>query len=290
MYWWNFVDLGAKMGDNLRESERAVAETTVAPDQTTFEEVDMATPKSKRSPAFQFYPESWLSSSKVSRMSHTERGMYIDLLAHCWLDGSLPADVKKLAATIKVPAQRFERIWKGGALWECFYERNGRLYNSRLDTERRKQVEHRKQKQDAAKVRWGSERNADALQSESPPAMQTQSSLHSVSVSASVSGSTHRQGGAPIHDRSHKGHAACGRVCVPADLHGKFVRARNHDGADKELRDWYLAVDREWSDGSRRAESTGANDYAFWRARFEEQWPAQVPVATKKPWAPLRVS
>lgn len=84
----------------------------------------------------------------------------------------------------------------------------------------------------------------------------------------------HRQGGAPLHT-SHRTHAACGRICVPADLHSQFVRARHHDGADKELRDWYLAVDDEWTIGAKREANPGGNDFAFWRARFAERWPPE---------------
>ncbi len=169
-------------GDS-NESERGpVIQTEPAPNHTE-SELDMATSKSTKSPAFQFYPEAWLSSSKVSRMTHTERGMYTDLLAHCWLDNGLPADVRLLAAMLKVPAQRFARIWSSGALHECFVERNGRLHNARLDRERRKQTEFRKQRQDAALTRWSHEpRNASALH--------PQSSLVSISNSVSTSRNT----------------------------------------------------------------------------------------------------
>lgn len=109
----------------------------------------MATPKSKRttSPAFQFYPESWFSSSKVSRMSHAERGMYIDLLARCWLDNGLPKDERQLAALMKIPASRFRRIWSG-VLHECFVERGGKLVNPRQERERNKQSEFRRRQAD----------------------------------------------------------------------------------------------------------------------------------------------
>jgi hypothetical protein len=88
----------------------------------------------------------------------------------------------------------------------------------------------------------------------------------------------HTQGtraSAPIHSTVHRKHAHCGIVCVPADLHDSFRRARNHDNADKELHEWYLAVDDEWSVGARKGHNTGGNDYRFWRDRFDERWPAE---------------
>jgi translation initiation factor IF-1 len=79
---------------------------------------------------------------------------------------------------------------------------------------------------------------------------------------------------------SHKSHAACGRVCVPAFLHAEFRTRRNHDGADMELRNWYLAVDLEWHSGAHARDEPG-DAIAFWRARYAEQWPpaaaAQAP-------------
>lgn len=78
--------------------------------------------------------------------------------------------------------------------------------------------------------------------------------------------------GAPIH-ATHKKHAVCGRICVPADLHSEFVRRRNHPDADTELRGWYLVVDREWLDGPFANQEPG-DAFAFWKARYDEQWPA----------------
>lgn len=152
---------------NDEETGHGAEEAAPAPDQNaTLEEVDaLATRQSNKSPAFQFYPEAWFSSSKVQRMSHTERGIYMDLLARCWLDHGLPTDLNLLAAMLRMPAKRFERIWAGGALHECFYERNGRFHNHRLDIERRKQVEFRRSKQDAAHVRWSKDRDARAMPS-----------------------------------------------------------------------------------------------------------------------------
>jgi uncharacterized protein YdaU (DUF1376 family) len=233
---------------------------------------DMTTPTSKRTPAFQFYPSDFLGSSKVSRMSLTERGAYITLLAYCWQDGGLPTDTKTLAAMLHVKAIQFDRMWSG-PLHECFHERNGKLQNARLEEERKKQADFRKQQKDKADKRWQSHSNATAL-----PGSGTRhdpgNALHLQSSSSSSLKNTHTtRASAPIH-QTHAKHAACGRVCVPAELHSHFVRARNHDGADRELRDWYLDVDNAWSVGEFKDANTGANDYAFWRARFDEKWPA----------------
>ena len=99
----------------------------------------MATDKS---PAFQFYPTDFLSSSKVARMSLTEIGIYTILLCHCWLDGGLPKSVEQLALLVRVRTDRFAKIW-AGVLSECFREEGGKLLNIRLERERNKQAHRR---------------------------------------------------------------------------------------------------------------------------------------------------
>lgn len=76
------------------------------------------------------------------------------------------------------------------------------------------------------------------------------------------------------------------RVYVPQRAHSDFVALRNHPGAETELLAWYEAVSDEWTTGARRSESPGADMFAFWRARFDERWPAAVAVKDTRPvWA-----
>src|SRR5690554_3570253 len=103
----------------------------------------MTTPTRKRStsPAFQFYPKDFLSSSKVMRMTATERGIYITLLCVCWLEGSLPDDLGELAKLAGVRREQLARLWPRN-LQSCFSSgRGGTLVNDRLEDERRKQQE-----------------------------------------------------------------------------------------------------------------------------------------------------
>lgn len=155
------------MGDNTWRTERGpVVETEpVAPNQSSTED-DMASSKSTRSPAFQFYPKDFLSSTKVQRMSLTEVGVYMFLLSYEWLNSGIPTDVTQIARIVKVPAPRFRRMW-AGPLSECFIEKNGRLVNPRLEQERRVQADYRKKQKDNAARGWQSRRNAVA----SPPHM-----------------------------------------------------------------------------------------------------------------------
>lgn len=142
------------MGDNTEEVRGASGdETAGTPDHEAEGTRDMAKPQSIKSPAFQFYPKDFLSSSKVQRMSLTEVGIYILLLSRAWLDGSLPSDVAEIAKLVKVPTARFAKMWRG-SLSECFIERAGRLVNARMEDERKKQADFRRRQSDNGKVKW----------------------------------------------------------------------------------------------------------------------------------------
>lgn len=101
----------------------------------------MSNTKSK-SPAFQFYPGDFLSDANVMIMSNREVGCYIKLLSSCWMEGSIPNDIKKIAMLCKEQARSMVKIWEN--LEPCFREladKPGRLINPRLQKERLKQME-----------------------------------------------------------------------------------------------------------------------------------------------------
>lgn len=113
---------------------------------------------STKSPAFQFYPDSWLSSADVSLMTPSEEGAYIRLLCHSWLqdDCGLPDDDDCLAVL-----SRLGRKWTKSApkIRAKFQAEGGRLYNLRLVQERLKQRERRLKASEAggngATGKWG---------------------------------------------------------------------------------------------------------------------------------------
>ena len=94
-----------------------------------------------KSPAFQFYPEAFLSDENVQLMNYEERGIYITLLSHCWLEGSIPSDPEKITRLLKSGFLDLTHVLK------CFTELEDnpeRLINPRLDRERTKQFEWKK--------------------------------------------------------------------------------------------------------------------------------------------------
>lgn len=115
-----------------------------------------------KSPAFQFYPADFLSDENVAIMSLAARGAYITLLSFCWIEGSIPSDLGKLARLLGVDSSAMAELWE--ELWLCFSIATTdaqRLVNPRLDEERRKQELHQKERQESgrkgAKSRWKNE-------------------------------------------------------------------------------------------------------------------------------------
>lgn len=109
------------------------------------------------SPTFRFYPRDFLLSRKVNRMSLTERGAYITLLAMCWIDGGIGPDLGQIARDLGQKPAKFRTMWERGVLHECFVEKHGKLVSPRLEEERRKQNEYRDKQANAASMRWHKE-------------------------------------------------------------------------------------------------------------------------------------
>jgi len=94
-------------------------------------------------PAFQFYPKDFLADANVQAMTLEETGAYIRLLCACWIEDGIPTET----------AQKMVDLWlvngstKGEPtvnLWSkikhCFYEKDDKWRNKRLDEERKKQI------------------------------------------------------------------------------------------------------------------------------------------------------
>jgi len=91
------------------------------------------------SPAFSLYPKDLLTSENVVAMTDEELGVYVRLLCHQWLEGSIPAEPDRLAKMMKRRRRAFDRIWR--AVGPCFPPAPDRLrlLNPRLEEERAKQ-------------------------------------------------------------------------------------------------------------------------------------------------------
>lgn len=113
-----------------------------------------------KSPAFQFYAAEFLADENVVLMTNQEVGCYIKLMAYCWREGSIPADVSKIAKLCGEDSSAMAQLWL--AISSCFTESiadENRLVHPRLEKEREKQEEHRKERAESGKrgaeKRWG---------------------------------------------------------------------------------------------------------------------------------------
>ncbi|MCK5136622.1 MAG: DUF1376 domain-containing protein [Bacteroidales bacterium] len=91
-----------------------------------------------KSPAFLLYPRDFLEGTED--MTYEETGMYIRLLCHEWERGYLPADKGRLSRLLRVPLSTLEVPWQ--ILSEKFEEKDGKLFNSRLENERKSRIEY----------------------------------------------------------------------------------------------------------------------------------------------------
>lgn len=121
-----------------------------------------------QSPAFQFYPDDFLGSSKVAVMTPTEIGVYVLLLCMDWNGHGITYNPKLLARYCRMPEAEFVEAWE--VVGPCFEKgEDGKVYNPRLLRERDKQAAFRAKQKAAADARWESHRNATALPRECSP-------------------------------------------------------------------------------------------------------------------------
>jgi uncharacterized protein YdaU (DUF1376 family) len=117
---------------------------------------------------FKFYPKDFLDDEAVKAMDYEAKGLYIEMLCHCWTNESMPADTKKLARIFNLSNHKFNKLWD--QVKEKFFEENLRFFNNRILREKKHLEKDFKQKSDSgrkgAKSRWQrhSGANGDAIE------------------------------------------------------------------------------------------------------------------------------
>lgn len=112
-----------------------------------------------KAPAFQFYAAEFLSDENVVLMTNQEVGCYIKLMAYCWREGSIPAEIPKIAKLCGEDSSAMAQLWI--AIGSCFTvasDNSERLVHPRLEKERMKQKEHAEERsasgKKGAKAKW----------------------------------------------------------------------------------------------------------------------------------------
>lgn len=121
-------------------------------------------------PAFQFYPKDWLASKSVLRMTPSQCGYFINLLAHAWDNdppGTLPNDPDLLWKMARAESREKFDSESTLVLEQFPVENSGRKrgvlrFNPKLRSYYRARCTQSKQKSEAAKIRWNNKLHTDA--------------------------------------------------------------------------------------------------------------------------------
>lgn len=262
----------------------------------------------EKAPAFQFYPNDWLSSSTVACMTNEQRGCYMMLLCYCWRDGALPDDDEMLASLARLPIERWQAI-KGGVLRALTLTEDGWV-NERLEAERLKQQAFRHKSSEAGKASARTRRSSVGATKREPSPNQIatkrepnpnqiatnceprgnqtsteaqpkpNSSVFCLQSSTSVEDPPTPRATIDPHlaamprtafarTGSRRGRQAFEwRACVPEALHVEFRRKL---GGDEGEADESLRVwYRTVADAWPEGQVIGDTDWDFWRSRFRE--------------------
>jgi uncharacterized protein YdaU (DUF1376 family) len=100
--------------------------------------------------------------ASTAEWSGEERALYLLALSYQWSMGSLPVDPKRLAKLVDYERRSFDASWD--TVSKKFVERDGRLYNLRLEQHRQKSLEVSNKRAIAgangAAKRWQKESNS----------------------------------------------------------------------------------------------------------------------------------
>lgn len=101
--------------------------------------------------SYPWYITDWRESEAVATMTYEQRGLYRELLDLCWREGSLPNDEAILRRLTFGDSDEFQRCWP--AVRRQFEERDGRLWNRKVDEKRPEVLDAKERFSNAGKSR-----------------------------------------------------------------------------------------------------------------------------------------
>jgi hypothetical protein len=118
-----------------------------------------------KAPAFQLYARDWLTDEAVKTMSLAAQGLYVRLLCHQWLEGSIPSTQAVVALATGCNTRTIKANWD---MIERFFPLSTdreRRANPRLADQRKSLMDMREQQskggKKGAKTRWGTHTPTD---------------------------------------------------------------------------------------------------------------------------------
>lgn len=114
-------------------------------------------------PYFKMFPAETLADERFSGWTVAERGAWLTLLLHAWVNGSIPADVDAIARILHVDATAMRSHWQGIA--DRFIphpDLPGRLTSRRLEEEREEAIARAEAGKKGANSRWSKKNSKNA--------------------------------------------------------------------------------------------------------------------------------
>ena len=99
--------------------------------------------------SYPWYVADWKNGETRMRLSLAERAVFRELLDHCWMNGSIPADEKMMAKICGCDSGEFKKAWKN--VKDSFIEQDGRLTHHRVVSGRGKLIAWNDARREAGK-------------------------------------------------------------------------------------------------------------------------------------------
>lgn len=141
--------------------------------------------------SYPMYVADWVRSETRIKLSSAGRGMFRELLDYCWIEGSLPNDVRALRSISGGTDKEFALEWP--IMERCFDVMGDRLHHWKVDEKRPELVAHKQQRSIAGRASVEARRQRKLNERSTSVQTDTTVSLKpslSVSVSTSVSGNS----------------------------------------------------------------------------------------------------
>ncbi len=99
--------------------------------------------------SYPWYPDDWRSSETRLGMNLEERGIYRELLDHCWIEGSLPVDDRKLKLIAGASDDEWQRSSK--TVIAEFATEGERLHHRKVDNRRPELLSYHSERSEAGR-------------------------------------------------------------------------------------------------------------------------------------------
>ena len=120
-----------------------------------------------KAPAFQFYAADFFMDT--NSWTPSQVGAYCRLLMYEWVNGSLPAQIGKLARIAGIDPRNMQKMWSAEIAKKFTTDGAGMLVNLRLEEERQKQLKYRELQSERGKI--GAEKRWNPLTDAIAPAI-----------------------------------------------------------------------------------------------------------------------